>query len=107
MIVSPFVKWVARKHFNCPSMPGVRLENEGGKGTKGSHWDRAEMGDETMCGSSMNEQRYSIFTLAFLGDSGWYYPVWKKADRFTWGYGEGCAFGKNLCRGRQKFVEFC
>jgi hypothetical protein len=30
----PRVRQVARRHFNCPSIPGVPLEDEGGPGSK-------------------------------------------------------------------------
>ena len=63
---------VARKHFDCPTISSIGFENGGGKGTKGSHWDRAELGDETMTGSAINDERYSKFTLAFLEDTGYY-----------------------------------
>ena len=26
-------------HFNCPTLQGVELENQGGGGTAGSHWE--------------------------------------------------------------------
>lgn len=29
----------ARKHFNCPYLDGAELEDEGGSGTAGSHWE--------------------------------------------------------------------
>ena len=30
----------AKTYFNCPSIFGVELEDEGGDGTAGSHWER-------------------------------------------------------------------
>ena len=63
---------MAREYYNCPTARGVALENAGGAGTGGSHWDRAELGDEAMSGSDINEPRYSIFTIALMEDTGWY-----------------------------------
>ena len=37
-IVTPSVVAVVRAHFNCPSLTGAELEDQGGSGTAGSHW---------------------------------------------------------------------
>jgi len=29
-----------KNHFNCPTLEGGYLENEGGTGSAGSHWER-------------------------------------------------------------------
>ena len=29
----------ARGHFECPSLTGIELENQGGSGSLGSHWE--------------------------------------------------------------------
>ena len=103
---------VARKHFGCPTISSIGFENGGGKGTKGSHWDRAELGDETMTGSAINDEKYSKFTLAFLEDTGYYYvskyTYKKRADKITYGEGKGCGFINNLCNDTDfMYPEFC
>lgn len=30
----------ARKHFNCPILEGMELENQGGMGTELNHWEK-------------------------------------------------------------------
>jgi hypothetical protein len=30
----------ARKHFNCPVLEGMELENQGGMGTELNHWEK-------------------------------------------------------------------
>ena len=30
----------ARAHFGCPTLPGLEIENQGGTGTAGSHWEK-------------------------------------------------------------------
>lgn len=30
----------ARKHFNCPILEGMELENQGGAGTEFNHWEK-------------------------------------------------------------------
>ena len=42
----------AREHFNCNSLTKVLIENGGGSGTAGSHWEMSWMQDEVMVGSS-------------------------------------------------------
>jgi hypothetical protein len=42
----------ARKHFNCDTIDGVGLEEYGGQGTAGSHWEKVLFGTELMVGSS-------------------------------------------------------
>jgi leishmanolysin len=38
-IVTPTVVAEARKLFDCPTLTGVPLENEGGNGTASAHWE--------------------------------------------------------------------
>lgn len=30
----------ARRHFNCPILEGMELENQGGSGTELNHWEK-------------------------------------------------------------------
>jgi len=46
LLRTPKVLYYARKHFGCPSLSGVELENQGGSGSAGSHWEaRIMLGD--------------------------------------------------------------
>ncbi len=38
-INTPKVLEKARKHFNCETLTGVYLENQGGQGSARSHWE--------------------------------------------------------------------
>ena len=61
-----------------------------------------------MTGNSIDQEKYSKFTLAFLEDTGWYKPDYTKADDFTYGKGKGCGFVNNLCNDTEHlFPEFC
>ena len=51
---------------------GVELENDGGSGSAGSHWERVALYDEYMTAQLMPEMKVSKFTLSLLQDSGWY-----------------------------------
>ena len=33
-----------RRHFNCPTLEGVELENQGGPGTAMDHWEKRVLG---------------------------------------------------------------
>ena len=72
-VVLPRVTANARTHFGAftGDFPGLRLENNGGSGTKGSHWETSDMGNEIMTGAVGSHAPYSKMTLALLEDSGW------------------------------------
>ena len=33
-----------KAHFNCTDLEGVELENQGGDGTQGDHWEKRALG---------------------------------------------------------------
>lgn len=39
-IITPKVIEVVQRHFNCSSVQGAELEDDGGSGTAGSHWEQ-------------------------------------------------------------------
>jgi len=51
-ITTDKVKQYAREHFGCSDMPGLELEESGGSGTGGSHWDKRLMLNDFMVGDS-------------------------------------------------------
>lgn len=50
-VVAPSVVKVGQTHFGCPSLSKLPLEDEGGSGTMGAHWERKAFGNELMTGS--------------------------------------------------------
>lgn len=88
-------------------MSGIGLENAGGGGTAGSHWERSVLGDEAMTGADINEPKYSIFTLTLMADSGWYEVATDMADELDFGKGSRCAFLTEKCRAAERFKDFC
>lgn len=50
-VVAPSVVNVGKQHFGCPGLKRLPLEDEGGEGTLGSHWERKVFGNELMTGS--------------------------------------------------------
>lgn len=71
-IVTPTVLQVARRHFGCEAMDGVYLEDEGGPGSKGSHWETRIFFRAAMKAASGKGTQVVEPTLAFFEDTGWY-----------------------------------
>jgi hypothetical protein len=55
------------------------LEDDGGSGSMGSHWERSAFGNEGMTASDMEGPVFSKFTLLLLQASGWYVADMKYA----------------------------
>lgn len=91
-ITTPAVRSFVRSHFNCPTMVGAQLEDGGGAGTSGSHWEKMVFMNEYMTGSSVRNPVLTKLTNAYFLDSGWYYPNDTETDPLVWGYQQGCAF---------------
>eukprot|EP00163_Fabomonas_tropica_P007935 TRINITY_DN1756_c0_g1_i2.p1 TRINITY_DN1756_c0_g1~~TRINITY_DN1756_c0_g1_i2.p1 ORF type:complete len:687 (-),score=104.58 TRINITY_DN1756_c0_g1_i2:13-2073(-) len=98
-IVTPRVRAEVARHFNCHTMnnPGMELEDHGGAGTAGSHWEKRTLRNEFMTGTSTSNPKYSAISLALFEDSGWYLPNYNYAERLEWGYQQGCSFAEGYC----------
>nr|CAH8853228.1 unnamed protein product [Trichobilharzia regenti] len=68
--VTPQLLAEGRKHYNCPNLDGIDIENEGGEGTVGTHFEKRVVGDEIMAGVTGVKTVASRLTLAFFKDSG-------------------------------------
>lgn len=55
------------------------MEDEGGPGSAGSHWERTTFGNEGMTASDMAGPVFSKFTLMFFESTGWYSPDYNYA----------------------------
>uniref|UniRef100_A0A8C2UD21 Leishmanolysin-like peptidase n=1 Tax=Coturnix japonica TaxID=93934 RepID=A0A8C2UD21_COTJA len=60
----------ARKHFDCPILEGMELENQGGMGTELNHWEKRLLENEAMTGSHTQNRVFSRITLALMEDTG-------------------------------------
>ena len=89
---------VAKKYYNCDQIEGVELEDFGGDGTTGSHWE-----ERILLGDIMNgvvypeEQVISEFTLAVLEDSGYYKANYYTGGLMQYGKNKGCEFLNSKC----------
>ena len=89
---------VAKRYYNCDSLEGVPLENLGGEGTSGSHWEARYLLGEYMNGYSYTEEQViSEFTLAVLEDSGYYKPNYYTGGLMRFGKNKGCQFLEDFC----------
>lgn len=97
MIITPKVVAAAKKHFNCSEVTGVELEDLGGAGTAGSHWEARIMLGDYMIGVSLDESAMSDITLALFEDSGWYSVNYYSGGLMRFGKNEGCDFLNKKC----------
>ena len=72
LLITPKVKQFGAEYFGCTTLSGVELENEGGSGSMGSHWERVLLFNEYMTSSDFRYPSVSGFTLALMADTGWY-----------------------------------
>jgi len=96
-IKTPKVVETARKYFNCDTLDGVELEDQGGSGTAGSHWETRIMYGDIMMSALNTEMVFSEITLALLEDSGWYQVNYYTGGLFRFGKNRGCSFLTEKC----------
>ena len=94
---SPKVLTVARQHYNCTTLNGVPLENQGSTGSAGSHWEARYMLGEYMISSDYFDNVISDITLALFEDSGIYKVNYYSGGLFKFGKNQGCSFFDNKC----------
>ncbi|XP_008007894.2 leishmanolysin-like peptidase isoform X2 [Chlorocebus sabaeus] len=98
LLVTPRVVEEARKHFDCPVLEGMELENQGGMGTELNHWEKRLLENEAMTGSHTQNRVFSRITLALMEDTGWYKANYSMAEKLDWGRGMGCDFVRKSCK---------
>ncbi|EEF52528.1 metalloendopeptidase, putative [Ricinus communis] len=98
-VVLPRVVMHSRHHYGAFSenFTGLELEDGGGRGTSGSHWEKRLLMNEIMTGSVDTRSVVSKMTLALLEDSGWYQANYSMADRLDWGRNQGTEFVTSPC----------
>lgn len=98
MIVTPTVVREVRRHFNCSTLEGAELEDQGSDGTSMTHWEKRLFENEAMTGTHTQNSVYSRITLAVLQDTGWYVANFSSAERLDWGKDLGCDFATKSCK---------
>ncbi|KAL4438373.1 hypothetical protein ABPG74_009412 [Tetrahymena malaccensis] len=99
---------VSRNHYGCPSIDGMYLENQGGSGSMGSHWEKDLLANEFMTASIVNRVfSISEFTAALLLDTGYYAEINTNfLMPIYWGKNKGCDFFHNTCKFGNDLPEF-
>ncbi|XP_077392412.1 leishmanolysin-like peptidase isoform X3 [Festucalex cinctus] len=98
LLVTPRVVDEVRRHFQCPILEGMELENQGGMGTELNHWEKRLLENEAMTGSHTQSRVFSRMTLAIMEDTGWYRANYSLAQTLNWGRGLGCDFVMKSCK---------
>ncbi|KEG10703.1 surface protease GP63 [Trypanosoma grayi] len=96
IVTAPAVVSAARKHLGCPTLDGVELEDEGGTGTAGTHWERRQWMDELMAGVP-SRSAISELSLAFFSSTSIYTVNMQYAEPMGWSHNAGCAFVEEAC----------
>ena len=99
----------AREHFNCTTMNGPEIEDQGGSGTGGSHWERRNHLDDIMSGITGPQMFLSPVTLGLMQDSGHYDINWNAAESPEWMRNAGCGSQFDKCNEKcgGKGTAFC
>ena len=108
-IISKKVIEKAREHFNCNSLTEIQLENQGGTGSVGSHWESRYMLGDYMISTDYPDVTISDLTLALFEDTGFYKVNYYSGGLFKFGKNKGCSFFNTKCIINEKaaFDDFC
>ena len=105
-LTTPRVTAAARAWYGCDTMPGMRLEDNGGAGTAMSHWEKSLVGNELMAGSTDGDRMVlSALTLAHLSDTGWYTADMLQARTSGYGRDAGCDWVADPCTPGRKYCQ--
>ena len=87
----------AKLHFNCNNIKGIQLENQGGEGSAGSHWESRYMLGDYMISTDYPELVISDIALAYFEDMGFYKVNYYTGGLFRFGKNKGCTFLEEDC----------
>lgn len=77
----------ARTYFNEPGLTGVPIEDGGGSGSAGAHWEKGLLPNEFMNPSVELPGILSQFSFKLLEATGWYTVDYDYVQDYTWGKG--------------------
>ena len=108
-IKSPKVLEKAKEHFGCSTIQRIALENDGGEGSAGSHWESRYMLGDYMISTDFPDAAMSDITLALFEDTGLYRVNYYSGGLFKFGKNKGCSFLNGACtnNGVAAFDDFC
>jgi hypothetical protein len=82
------------------------LEDSGGSGSAGAHFEKLVFGDETMVSDDTTDAKYTAMSLSVAKDSGWYEVDMTSGENYFWGKDEGCSIFETTCP-HANVTEFC
>ena len=82
------------------------MEDGGGNGSVGAHFEKLVFGDDTMVSDDTTDAKYGQMSLAVGKDSGWYEVDMGMGEHYFWGKNEGCSIFENTCS-TANVTEFC
>ena len=99
----------AKEHFNCNTLTQIQLENQGGEGSAGSHWESRYMLGDYMISTDYPDVAISDITLALFEDTHFYKVNYYSGGLFKFGKNKGCGFFNTKCIINEKavFDDFC
>ena len=99
----------ARKHYDCPSLERLYLENQEKNSGWSSHWESRYMLGDIMISTDFQEKVISDITLALFEDTGFYKVNYYTGGLFKFGKNKGCDFLSKSCiiNEYSQFNEFC
>lgn len=98
IVETPRTQQIGRSYFNCPTLRGVEIEDEGGPSSQGSHWEKRILYNEVLQSQATDSMtHFSAFTLAYMEDTGWYRAVYTGVTVPFWGQNQGCTFAELPC----------
>ena len=95
LLVTPNVLTKVREL--CATLEGAELEDQGGSGTSGSHWEMRTFYNDIMISHVMQDVIVSKITLALLKDTGWYDVNYTMGQELTYAKSAGCDFFNKKC----------
>ena len=106
--VGPNVLAFAKTYFNCSTIDGVELENDGGAASAGAHWETRLIYLELMTATQkVTPGLLTGFTISLLRDSGFYEVSVNNEEESDWGRNEGCSFVLDRCDQSSWSKYFC
>jgi hypothetical protein len=87
----------AQKYYRCPTLTFIPLEDGGGSGTAGSHWEKTFFPEDIMNPTIESPARISPFTIEMMKASGWYTILGDPSSYYDWGKDDGCVITSSSC----------
>lgn len=93
----PRLTKLARDYFGCDTIEGVEMENQGGSGSLGSHFEHRMIREDLMVSTADLNLQFTEFLAVLLEETHWYRVNRKYVGRSLIGYKAGCSYIDDKC----------